>query len=82
MCNPYFLPSAQHKEKNANAPTLGKMATYPLPSRGSIVPTIGKKPGVAQIWGKWLGTPCLRGVHGAQQGEKMRIGPNVGKIAT
>ena len=94
-------------------PLMGKMATSPLPSRGSpplqsggaksesahtygqngyLTPVVsgiptaskrGAKSEVAHLWAKWLPHPCRLGdPHRIRAGGKIRIGPQVGKMAT
>ena len=63
----------------------GKVATSPLPSRGS--PPLhsggGGKSEVAHKWAKWLRHPCRLGdPHYFRAGGKIRSGPQVGKVAT
>ena len=62
--------------KSASGPQVGKMATSPLPYRGSPpLQAVGKK--------KWLPHPCRIGdPHRFRAGGKIRSGPQVGKMAT
>ena len=70
--------------KIRSGPQVGKMATSPLPYRGS--PTLqsgGAKSEVAQKWAKWLPHPCRIGDPPRfRAGGKIRSGPQVGKMAT
>ena len=51
-----------------------------------VVPTAserGAKSEVAHKWARWLHNPChLGGPHRFRAGGKIRIGPQVGKVAT
>ena len=55
------LPNAQQGEKIRNGPQVGTVATSPLPSRGSPMPSKGRKSEMAHNWAKWLHHPCLLG---------------------
>ena len=71
--------------KITNGPLVGKVATSPLPSRGSPPPQSGRgaKSEVAHLWAKWLRHPCRLGdPHRFRAGGKIRSGPLVGKVAT
>ena len=63
---------------------MGKVATSPLPSRGSPpLAERGAKSEVAHLWAKWLCHPCRLGdPHRCRAGGKIRVGPLVGKVAT
>ena len=63
---------------------MGKVATSPLPSRGSApLQSGGGKSEVAHLWAKWLRHPCrLRDPHRCTAGGEIRSGPLVGKVAT
>ena len=104
------LTNAQQGENITNSPQVGTMATSPLPSRGSPMPSKGRKSEMAHKWGQGLHYPCLLGdpqcrargknqkdpisrysgyitpaflgLPNAQQGEKIRNGPQVGTGAT
>ena len=69
--------------KIRSGPQVGKVATSPLPSRGS--PTLQSGGGgseVAQLWAKWLRHPRRLGdSHRFKAGGKIRSGPQVGKMA-
>ena len=67
-----------------NGPQVGKVATPPLPSRGSPpLQSAGAKSEVAHLWAKWLRHPCRLGdPHRLRAGGKIRSGPLVGKVAT
>ena len=71
-------------EKIRSGPLVGKVATSPLPSRGSPpLAERGAKSEVAHLWAKWLRHPCRLGdPHRCRAGEKIRSGPLVGKVAT
>ena len=70
--------------KIRSGPLVGKVATSPLPSRGS--PPLhgrGGKSEVAHLWARWLLHPCRLGdPHRFRAGGKIRSGPLVGKVAT
>ena len=67
-----------------SGPLVGKVATSPLPSRGSPpLQSGGGKSEVAHLWAKWLRHPCRLGdPHRFRAGGKIRSGPLVGKVAT
>ena len=69
--------------KIRNGPQVGKVATSPLPYRGSPPLQSGDaKSEVAHKWAKWLPHPCRIGdPHRFRAGGKMRSGPQVGKVA-
>ena len=70
--------------KIRSGPLVGKVATSPLPSRGS--PPLqrgGAKSEVAHLWAKWLRHPCRLGdPHRCRARGEIRSGPLVGKVAT
>ena len=98
--------------KIRSGPLVGKVATSPLPSRGSpplhsggqnqkwptygqkgyVTPAVsgiptaserGAKSEMAHKWAKWLRHPCRLGdPHRLRAGGGIRIGPQVGKVAT
>ena len=70
--------------KIRSGPQVGKMATSPLPYRGSPpLQSRGAKSEVAHKWAKWLPHPCrIRDPHRFRAGGKIRSGPQVGKMAT
>ena len=70
--------------KIRSGPLVGKVATSPLPSRGSPpLQSGGAKSEVAHLWAKWLRHPCRLGdPHRCKAGGKIRSGPLVGKGAT
>ena len=70
--------------KIRSGPLVGKVATSPLPSRGSPpLQSGGGKSEVAHLWAKWLRNPCRLGdPHRCGAGGKIRNGPLVGKVAT
>ena len=63
---------------------MGKVATSPLPPRGS--PPLqggGAKSEVANKWARWLHNPCRLGdPHRFTAGGEIRSGPGMGKVAT
>ena len=63
---------------------MGKVATSPLPPRGSPpLQSGGKESELAQKWARWLHYPCHLGVPTAsERGDRIRIGPQVGKMDT
>ena len=63
---------------------MGKVATSPLPPRGSPpLQRRGAESEVAHKWAKWLHHPCCLGdPHRLRPGGKIRSGPQVGKVAT
>ena len=64
-----------------SGPLVGKVATSPLPSRGS--PPLQSGGGGDHLWAKWLRHPCRLGdPHRCRAGGKIRSGPLVGKVAT
>ena len=70
--------------KIRSGPLMGKVATSPLPSRGSPpMQSGGGKSEVAHLWAKWLHHPCRLGdPHRCRAGGEIRSGPLVGKVAT
>ena len=69
--------------KFTSGPQVGKMATSPLPSRGSPpLHSGGQNREVAHLWAKWLRHPhSLGDPHRFRAGGKIRSGPLVGKMA-
>ena len=63
---------------------MGKVATSPLPPRGSPpLQSGGAKSEVAHKWARWLHHPYRLGdPHGCSLGGKIRGGPYMGKVAT
>ena len=63
---------------------VGKVATSSLPPQGS--PTLqigGTESEVAHKWARWLHHPCRLGAPTAsERGDRIRSGPQVGKVAT
>ena len=55
------VPNALHGDQILNGAQVGKMATSPLPSRGSPMLCTGIKSEMAHNWVKWLHHPCLLG---------------------
>ena len=73
------IPNAQHREEHKNGPHVGTGATSPLPSRGSPMPSTGRKSKRAQKWAQWLRQPCLfGGPQGPARGENQK-GPTSGQ---
>ena len=70
--------------KIRSGPQVGKMATSPLPYRGSPpLQSGGANSEVAHKWAKWLPHPCRIGDPlRFRAGGKIRSGPQVGKMAT
>ena len=70
--------------KIRSGPQVGKVATSPLPYRGSPpLHSGGQNQKVAHKWAKWLPHPCRIGdPHRFRAGGKIRSGPQVGKVAT
>ena len=54
-------PNALHGDQSLNGPQVGKAATSPLPSGGSLMLCTGKNSHMAQKWAKRLHHPCLLG---------------------
>ena len=81
-----ILTAAERGGDIRSGPLVGKVATSPLPSRGS--PPLeggggGAKSEVAHLWARWLRRPCRLGdPHRCRAGGKIRSGPLVGKVAT
>ena len=66
-----------------SGPLVGKVATSPLPSRGSPPLQSGGQNQKWPTWAKWLCHPCRLGdPHRFRAGGKIRSGPLVGKVAT
>ena len=68
-----------------SGPLVGKVATSPLPSRGSPpLQSGGAKSEMAHLWAKWLRHPCRLGdPHRFRAGGGgIRSGPQVDKVAT
>ena len=70
--------------KIRGGPQVGKVATSPLPPRGSPPLQSGRaKSEVAHTWARWLHHPCRLGdSHRFRAGGKIRSGPYMGKVAT
>ena len=70
--------------KIRSGPQVGKVATSPLPYRGSPpAAERGAKSEVAHKWANWLPHPCCIGdPRRFRAGGKIRSGPQVGKVAT
>ena len=70
--------------KIRSGPQVGKVATSPLPYRGSPpLQSGGAKSEVAHKWAKWLPHPSRIGdPHRFRAGGKVGSGPQVGKVAT
>ena len=66
-----------------SGPQVGKVATSPLPYRGSPPLHSREESEVAHKWAKWLPHPCRIGdPHRFRAGGRIRSGPQVGEIAT
>ena len=79
------IPTASERgDKIRSGPLVGKVATSPLPSRGSPpLQSGGTKSEVAHLWARWLRHPAVSGIPTAsERGDKIRSGPLVGKVAT
>ena len=79
------IPTASEwGDKIRSGPQVGKVATSPLPYRGSpLLQSGGIKSEVAHKWARWLPHPCRIGdPHRFRAGGKIRSGPQVGKVAT
>ena len=76
--------AAEWGDKIRSGPQVGKVATSPLPYRGSPpLQSGGIKSEVAHKWAKWLPHPCRIGdPHRFRAGGKIRSGPQVGKVTT
>ena len=78
------FPPLQSGGQNQKWPT-GGLIGYLTPAVSGI-PTAAErraKSEVAHKWAKWLPHPCrIRDHHGIRAGGKIRIGPQVGKLAT
>ena len=70
--------------QNQNWPTSGQIGYLtPAVSRGPTTSERGAKSEVAHKWANWLPHPChIRDPHRCTAGGKIRIGPQVGKLAT
>ena len=81
------IPTATEQGgKIRSGPLVGKVATSPLPSRGSPpLQSGGPKSKVAHKWANWLRHPCHLGdPHRCRAGggREIRSGPQAGKVAT
>ena len=79
------VPTASDRgDRIRSGPQVGKVATSPLPPRGSPpLQSGGKESELAHKWARWLHYPCHLGVPTAsERGDRIRIGPQVGKVAT
>ena len=69
--------------KIRSGPQVGKLATSPLPYRGSPSLQSGGQNQNCHKWANWLPHPCRIGdPHRFRAGSKIRSGPQVGKVAT
>ena len=67
------ISNAQHGEKIRNGPQVGTLATSPLPSWGSPMPSTGRNLEMAHKWAHWLHHPCLlRAPQCPARGEKQK----------
>ena len=79
------VPTASERgDRIRSGPQVGKVATSPLPPRRSPPLQSGQTESeVAHKWAWWLHHPCrLRGPQRFRAGDRIRIGPQVGKAAT
>ena len=79
------VPTASDRgDRIRSGPQVGKVATSPLPPRGSPpLQSGGKESELAEKWARWLHYPCHLGVPTASElGDRIRIGPQVGKMDT
>ena len=79
------VPTASERgDRIRSGPPVGKVATSPLPPRRSPPLQSGHTESeVAHKWAWWLHHPCrLRGPQRFRAGDRIRIGPQVGKAAT
>ena len=86
--NGYLTPSisgiptaSQRGDKIRSGPLVGKMATSPLPSRGSPpLRSGGTKSQMAHLWAKWLPHPCRLGdPHRLRAGGQNQKWPTCGQ---
>ena len=87
LCHPCRLKNPHRFRAGGGSrsgPLVSKVATSPLPSRGSPpLQSGGGKSEVAHLWAKWLCHPCrLKDPHRCRAGGGIRSGPLVGKVAT
>ena len=81
---PRGSPPLHNKGQNQKWPTSGQggyitRAAYGVPSASRR----GTKSEVAHKWARWLDNPCRLGdPHRFNPGDKIRSGPQVGKVAT
>ena len=76
------IPNASEREdKIRSGPLVGKVATSPLPSRGSpLLKSGGTKSEVAHLWARWLRHPCRLGdPHSFRTGEQHQKWPTCGQ---
>ena len=79
------IPSASERgDKIRSGPQVGKVATSPLPYPGSPrLQSGGIKSEVAHKWAIGYLTPAVSGIpRASERGDKIRSGPQVGKVAT
>ena len=79
------VPTASERgDRIRGGPQVGKVATSPLPPRGSPpLQSGGTESELAHKWARWLHYPCRLGVPTAfERGDRIRSGPQVGKVAT
>ena len=71
-------------DKIRSGPQVGKLATSPLPYRGAPpLQSGGLNQKWPTKWARWLPHPCRIGEpHRCRAGDKIRSGPQVGKLAT
>ena len=68
------------EDKIRNGPHVGRVATLPLPSRGSPMLCTGTKSEMAHRGSQWLATPTVSGVPNALDRDIVRIGRHVGTV--
>ena len=70
--------------KIRSGPYMGKVATSPLPTRGSPpLQSGGQNQKSAHQWARWLHHPCRLGdPHRFREGGNIRSGPYMGRVAT
>ena len=76
------IPTASERgDKIRSGPLVGKVATSPLPSRGSPpLQSGGAKSEVAHLWARWLPHPCRLGdPHRFRAGGQNQKGPTCGQ---
>ena len=72
------LPNVQQGENIRYGPQVGIVAISPLPSRGSPMPSKGRKSETANKWAQWLHHPCLPGAPRCPARGEHQIWPTSG----